>query len=236
MPYATFLRRFQALLLDAVVYIIASVLIVTIGVALQRASLTGGFALIMWLAFFFLYEPLTVWKFGGTAGHFLLNLRVVDDRTGRNIGLLRAILRYWVKGIVGLFSFVFMAVTQRHQALHDIMTSSTVQIREVSRAEPHHFRSARVPEPAGELPSKWRRVMVILAYSATAFVLAILGVSRYSSFECLELYICTPQEDLFWSLASFGWLAITAVVIIAGWKGRLPGCRRVRRSEDIGAV
>ena len=83
-----------------------------------------------------LYEPILVSRMGGTLGHYFTNLRVVDDRSGGNIGFARACARVVIKGVLGLYSFVILAATRRNQAVHDLLTRSTVQIRDPAKALP----------------------------------------------------------------------------------------------------
>ena len=66
-------------------------------------------------------------------------LRVVDDTTGGRIGFWKAVLRFWIKGILGILSFLTIAFTRGHQAIHDLYTFSTVQIRDAAKAQPHHY-------------------------------------------------------------------------------------------------
>jgi hypothetical protein len=40
-----------------------------------------------------------------------------------------------------------MSCARRHQALHDMMTRSTVQVRDPSKAAPHHYVLDREPPP-----------------------------------------------------------------------------------------
>jgi len=69
-----------------------------------------------------LYEPVLVSVTGSSIGHYLSNLRVVDDRTRGNVGFLKAIARLGIKTLLGVYSFLTMAVTSHHQAVHDLLT------------------------------------------------------------------------------------------------------------------
>ncbi len=80
-----------------------------------------------------------MWRGGGTLGHRFMNLQVVDNRTGGRVSLLKALARYVVKGLLGVFSFFTMSFSRRHQALHDLVTNSSVRIRNPSRAQPHQY-------------------------------------------------------------------------------------------------
>jgi hypothetical protein len=81
-----------------------------------------------------------------------MNLRVADEHTDARLGIGRALGRYVVKGLLGVFSFLSMAASRRHQALHDMMTRSTVQIRDPSKAQPHHYVVEKPPDDGSRQP------------------------------------------------------------------------------------
>jgi hypothetical protein len=55
-------------------------------------------------------------------------------------------------------------MTSRHQAVHDLLTRSTVQMRDLTKAQPYHFRGRRDPLTPQGMPSPIRRVAVIAVY------------------------------------------------------------------------
>ncbi|HEX5211817.1 MAG TPA: RDD family protein [Pseudolabrys sp.] len=141
--YARFTRRLRAVMIDSIVFmlILAGTLIAATSLGSDNIARILGFVVVAtWL----LYEPVLVSMTGGTIGHWRSNLRVVDD-AGGNISFGKAVIRVIIKTLLGWISFISMAATSRHQALHDIMTRSTVQIRDAANAEPHHFAQARAP-------------------------------------------------------------------------------------------
>ena len=141
--YATFPRRLNALSVDTLVLIGISA--VFLGLLSFVQSFDGpriGLVVLWWFVLLF-YEPLMVSFAGGTIGHYRLNLRVVDNRTDGNIPLLRSLIRFWVKVILGVFSFLSMSFTRRHQAVHDVVTNSSVQIRDALKAKPYHYTLGR---------------------------------------------------------------------------------------------
>src|SRR5260370_42592600 len=83
-----------------------------------------------------LYEPVLVSFTGGTLGHYFSNLRVVDERSGGNVSFLKACARVVIKGVLGWYSFIVMTSTRRNQAVHDLLTESTGQIRGPEKALP----------------------------------------------------------------------------------------------------
>ena len=172
-----------------------------------------------------LYDPVLVSTIGGTLGHRWTNLRVVDDDTGGNLPFGRALVRSLTKTVLGLPSFVFIGLTRRHQALHDLASRSTVQVRDLSRARPYHYvhERAETPEPAGV--SRLRRILVILAYLFAIYVVVSAISVLLVSYACLLDNVCTPGENLGVNVLTAAWLAATAWTIVRGWRGRLPGCR-----------
>jgi len=90
------------------------------------------------LVFLLLYEPVLVSATGGTLGHRWSNLHVVSERTGGNIGLGMAYVRLFVKGVLGIYSFLSMTLGERPLAIHDMASGSTVQIRDLEKSEPLH--------------------------------------------------------------------------------------------------
>ena len=223
--YARFSRRFWALALDGVVYLVSIVLLI---VVIEAAHGGARVAFLLWLGFLCLYEPVLVWRRGATLGHRAANLRVVDQRTGGNPTFLRAFGRFWLKAFVGLLAFAFMGTTRRHQALHDLAAGTTVEIKDPAKALPEHFVGERDPLPAEGLPSRLRRVVVILAYSVVSWLLLGITLITTESEQCLEHYTCSPEERLLGNILGLVFAGVLAACIIFGWTGRLLGARRTR--------
>jgi uncharacterized RDD family membrane protein YckC len=224
--YASFLARFRALVVDAAVLVAATLSLVFAAGALDapgagRAAVAGLVALTV------LYEPLLVSRFGATVGHRLCNLRIVSERTGQRPAFWAAFVRFAVKSALGLPSFVFMALTRRHQALHDRVAGTTVRIRDLDRARDYDFaweRSEAEIAPAG-LPSRARRVAAIIAYVAISSVVLSMTSVRVVPEACILTAACTPGDELRLQVVGAAWLAAVALCVIAGWRGRLWGAR-----------
>src|SRR5450631_2526346 len=131
--YARFSRRFRGILVDWMIAmaVIFGGLSVAIAVGNDNFSRALGFGAMLGLL---LYEPVLVSATGGTLGHYFNNLRVVDQQSGGNVSFLKACARVVIKGLLGWFSFVVLAATRRNQAIHDLLTRSTVQIRDAAKA------------------------------------------------------------------------------------------------------
>ena len=219
--YAAFGRRLWAVALDAMVAGFAIVAITIVGDLTRNVPGSGRVLVVLLYALIFLYEPLLVWGFGATIGQRAANLRVVDDATGGNPPFWRAFVRFVLKTVLGLPSFIAMAFTRRHQALHDKLTHTTVQIRNLDRAVEGDYHAERVedaPDPA--LPSPLRRIIIIALYSAGLFLVGIIEVVLFATlFHARDL-------DVLNNLFALLWVAGTLWVVIAGWQGVLIGARR----------
>jgi uncharacterized RDD family membrane protein YckC len=223
--YARFSRRFRALVTDGGIILVGVVAATMLTEVLADHAVATRALWIVVILGLVLYEPVLVACFGATLGHRWTNLRVVDDASGGNIGLLRAFARAWIKNILGLLSFVTMALTRRHQAIHDRLTHSTVQVRDLAKARAHQYNSAReVVVPAG-VPAAGRRIVVILVYMALGFLAMSIVAARLVAPLCLAESRCSAGDDLVFQVDGLVWVAVSALIIIAGWKGRLFGGR-----------
>ncbi len=122
--YPRLLRRIRAVLIDEVVLLAA--LIVwwfTIGVveAWSPVAKIGSLFLV-----FLTIDPVLVAYTGGTVGHHLMGLKVRDARRDSKVNLLVATARGFLRYFLGALSLVFIILTRRHQALHDLWTQTTV--------------------------------------------------------------------------------------------------------------
>ncbi|HKS86527.1 MAG TPA: RDD family protein [Pseudolabrys sp.] len=221
--YARFTRRVQGFYVDLIILmlIMTATLIVAVAFRSDNVGRVLGFTAVITLL---LYEPLLVSLTGSTLGHRYCNIRVVDDRHGGNIGYAKAVSRVIIKVVLGWYSFILMAATSRHQALHDLLTRSTVQIGDLARAKPHHFAQARTPLPEGT-PSRSRRIVVIVGYLTMWAILAGVVLVNTLSKRCLTYYACSGAEHAFEIIFNLGWLVGCAALVGLGWRGRLWGAR-----------
>lgn len=166
--YARFSRRLRGIMLDSILGLVAMaiVLLIAASSANDLVSRVTGF---VFVAALLLYEPLLVSFTGGTVGHHLTNLRVVDDRGG-NVSFPKAFARMVIKGVLGWYSFVILMATRRNQAVHDLVTRSTVQIRDPAKASPGQYVVERREPVAANMPPSWQRIIVILAYLPPLYV------------------------------------------------------------------
>ncbi len=166
-----------------------------------------------------------------SAGHWQKNLRVIDDRTGDNIGFVKAFVRFIIKSLLGIFSSIAMLVTRRRQSFHDVVTGTTVQIRDLAIADRHHYHEADPEIGRPGMPSAFRRVLVISEYMLLSFVVlqfisAMLIKSDLISVTCIHTTSrCSLAEHGMLTTLGIGLVAIWLVLIAKGWRGKLLGAR-----------
>jgi uncharacterized RDD family membrane protein YckC len=227
--YARFSRRVSAIVADWMIAIAIIFGALALGITVQSDNFSRGLGVAV-IAALLLYEPVLVSATGGTLGHYFTNLRVVDERGG-NVSFLKACARVILKGTLGWFSFVIMAATRRNQAVHDLLTRSTVQIRDLSKAMPGQYITERVELEASNMPSRRRRLLVTGGYLLAALVIylfAIEGIVTIAGLSnaCVDNNYCSAVERMFSVAADITLLLIIAAIITLGWRGRLFGARK----------
>ena len=230
--YASFTRRARALVIDSVVLSGILAVLVIVGDALSDVPGSGRTFVVILFGLFFLYEPVLVWWRGATIGHAMAQLRVVDERSGQNPGALQAFGRYMVKLVLGLFSFVTMALTRRHQAIHDLLTRTTVRVPDVSFAQPIDYHLERTNDPSWRPAPVWRRGVITLGYLALVYFAFVVVVANAVPSACFRAGACPEWRGLVIRAIGLAWVGASAAMIVAGWRGRLYGARSTRIIVD----
>lgn len=223
--YPRLLRRVRAALIDSVVFVLLFFLW-QLGVGFLGDDVHAAWKIAPFVAGLLIAEPgLVAWT-GGTVGHHVMGLRIRDSGTDENVGVVRATLRAALRVILGWVSLVLILVTRRHQAIHDYVSGTVVVLRRPSRL-PESERLAERAIPDGyDLPRGWHRAVVILLYLAGSVVLCSVIGALLMSDVCIYYEQCSPFEDTAAAALGVGWLAAGAAVVVFGWRGQLPGCRR----------
>lgn len=222
--YPTLRRRFQAFLIDSVIFLSC---FVGIAVLLADAELHGGIKFGLLVGIVLILEPGLVSVTGATVGHHLRGLRVEDAASGANLDIFRAVLRFAAKSILGLPSLLFVAVTRRHQAIHDYLSHSIVILRNPELYASHQALPERVDSGQYVLPSRGRRMAAIRGYSfLSLFPVSILVLTIEEI--CLRQTWCSIPSALLDLLSSVIWTALLIFLIVVGWQGRLWGSMRTR--------
>jgi uncharacterized RDD family membrane protein YckC len=224
--YATFTGRARALLVDSSLVAAVSVATLIIGDALGNVP---GVGRVVWLVLFFagfLYEPLFIWRRGATIGHARNHLVVTNVDSDKPPGFLRALCRYFVKVVLGIPSFLSMGLTRRHQAIHDLLTRTCVRVVGDHEVPSHDYHLEGTVDTSG-LPSPGRRVIVIALYLVVAFFVIGVGDIVLLSPGCVRGQSCSPGDDVLNVVLNVLWLIGSGLLIVVGWRGHLPGARRL---------
>lgn len=84
----------------------------------------------------------------------------------------------------------------------------------------------------GTLPSKHRRLLVILVYTVATLLILVALFSLVISDECASFGQCTRQDDLLGVILLLLFLGAAASILTLGWRGQLPGARRLDHPVD----
>ena len=223
--YPRLLRRVRAFLIDLVLFIIIIyVWMISLQVLGESHVVLKILALIVPIM---VLEPGLVAFTGGTPGHHIMGLRIRDASRDENIGILRATARALIRTFLGWLSFIFVLVTQKHQALHDYFTSTIVVLRRPETHPTHEKFAARTEDHAQFLyPSKSRRVVVIFLYVSLSFIAVSALGAALLSLECSTTNRCSPLENIIANVIGISWFLCAGAIIVLGWRGLLYGCRR----------
>jgi uncharacterized RDD family membrane protein YckC len=227
--YARFGRRLRAIVIDWFLLVVLTFSALSVAAAARSDEISRGLGIFVVIVLV-LYEPLLVSLTGGTLGHYFANLRVVDQRDGGNVSFGKALARAVLKGVLGWFSFIVMTATRRNQAVHDLLTRSTVQIRDPAKARPYHYIVERTDLQAANLPSLPHRFAVIgasllLVCLAYAAVLAAGSAAGAFAPDCHNHEGCRVFNGVFVFISGILWLTACAACIGWGWSGMLFGVR-----------
>lgn len=218
--YGSFPRRLRAAVVDGAVLLII-LLLTLIGVEVTGSSA----AFILGIAVIALYDPVLVSTRGQTVGHRLMGLSVAEESHDARINFPRALARSVLKTVLGIPSFLLMAVTRRHQAIHDRVTKSVVVRSSRVGHAPADFHSERSDSQLLANVSVPRRIVAIVLYSVIGFLVAALAYVPLTSEACLVYDDCSVRDDLVNVVLGVIWLMALGTIMILGWRGRLPGAR-----------
>jgi uncharacterized RDD family membrane protein YckC len=228
------LRRVRAFLIDSSIF---AVLLYAWMISLPLLEGSPIAVKIAWLVIpLLIVDPVLVAFSGGSPGHHVMGLRVRDAAQDRNIGIVRSLARTVIRSLLGWLSFVFVLVTQRHQALHDYFTSTVVVLRRPESVPAHEQFAARIENTMlYRYPSKLRRVAVIVLYLVLEFVLLSVLTWVVSSKECLNSHRCSTADFMLSRALSILWLLGFGAIVVLGWRGLLFGVRRETLPQDVSA-
>jgi uncharacterized RDD family membrane protein YckC len=123
--YAELVDRLKAAITDGLVFVGLMFLVTNIFSTMENVPTSAR--IIAFIGIFGLYEPLFVSLFGGTIGHYVNGLRVKrDNNLKKNIAFPMAIVRYFIKMILGIISLFTVSSNDESKAIHDTVVHSVV--------------------------------------------------------------------------------------------------------------
>lgn len=123
--YPLILERIQSILIDSILIVAAMIIISDI---LSNFKDVPTWLRAVLLISIFLYEPIST-TFGGTIGNNIKGIRVrKNDNETQGINIIQAIIRYFLKLLLGWLSFISIFSSNKKRAIHDIV-SGTVMIK-----------------------------------------------------------------------------------------------------------
>jgi len=226
MHYANYSRRIQAVILDSFV-----LLVLFIGTAflLSKVPIHTYWKIGIVANLMIFLEPLLVTFTGASLGHHAKMLRVQNGNTGKNLTFVAAFVRFVIKTVLGWISVFLIFTTKRHQALHDVVVGSVVVMNKRAQNKGLEGVTEQVFQEEGfAYPSIFRRLLIIILYTVGIFIIGSLLFALLLSEACLFQDHCKNMELFIQQTLSLFLMVLTFIVIAAGWKSGLWGCRRVR--------
>jgi len=224
--YPRLVRRVRAYLVDQMVLL--AVVAAWLALLPWMQEWSPAQRILVLFGLLLLAEPCLVSWTGGTIGHHVMRLRVRDAHTERNLGLIRATFRALLRLMLGWLSLLFILLTRRRQALHDVLLNSVVVIGR-PKGLPAYDLIAALPfhlDRAAGMPSRWRRMLIVLVYLLAATVAVSATAGHLISSQCSSNDVCTGAEEIAQAVLGWAWLAAVVVIVVLGVRGRLWGARR----------
>lgn len=218
------LRRVRASLIDSVINIL---IIILWWIVLPYLQLLPGPAklalpIMLWLVL----DPLLVSTTGGTVGHHIMKIKIVDTRSLHRIGLLRALCRSILRTWLGWLSLIFTLCTKNHQALHDLVLRSCVLLTHPEVMPASERRTQQLPDKNYNYPPIWRRTLLVILYLLLWLFAFYIASNLLVSNSCAYNFQCTNPEKALHLMMSLIFWFVAGVILVFGCRGLLPGARR----------
>lgn len=216
-------KRLQAMLVDSVA--VGACLLIPVYFIVTFDVENG--AIKSFLLFFpvLTLEPFMVSITGGSLGHHLAGIKVVDEQTQKPITLIRSYFRFLVKIAFGIYSLLSILFTQRYQAIHDIAAHSVVLFKAPENATPAQRVPERMKSSEQAHASVGRIMIVTLAYCFVVFMGFVFTLLALVSNDCATLQICSASEINTSNYLTLLFIALELITIIASASRWLPGTK-----------
>lgn len=220
MKYPALVLRIRAMCIDLIVFVF---LFWAVFLLIWKVQFSNDSLKIVVLSVpLLLFEPMCMSISGSTIGQHLVGIKVASRKTGKNLFILRAILRYVVKVVVGFYSVITMAVTHRRQSFHDVVSGSVVLFKDDARAPERYILRENVNDDRVK-PGILRRLAVILLYLFLVNIVFGFLSLFLAPAECWGGGPCTESREMRVVLASIAFIGSVLLILVLGCLCKLPG-------------
>lgn len=123
--YPSITERLKAAFVDALILI--TLMFGFSQLFMLFAEVSDQMRIIAFAFIFVFYDPLLTSLLGGTIGHLVMGLNVKKaSNEESNISFGFALLRFTLKGALGLISILTMGASEKKQAIHDLAAQSVI--------------------------------------------------------------------------------------------------------------
>lgn len=123
--YAGVTDRIKAIFADSVVLVIFMIIVTYVFALFEDVPDNARIAAFVFI--FFLYDPIFTSSFGGTLGHMMFGIRVKREKNQvRNILFPLALIRFFLKALLGWISLLTVSGNEKRKAIHDYVAGSVV--------------------------------------------------------------------------------------------------------------
>lgn len=125
MNYASLSDRIKAFTIDQILLIVT--MFITSELLSNFENVPTSIRIILFISFFFLYEPICISFFKGTIGQQYINIKVEKDNDqGTAVNFFLVIIRNLLKYSLGWISLLTISSSPKKQAVHDSIVKSIV--------------------------------------------------------------------------------------------------------------
>ena len=222
--YASLARRLRATLIDGLLLLALCITLpmVSFQFGISDGAINGW---LIWAPLLFL-EPILVSFWGRTVGESLYGLCVVT-KNGNRCSLPTAMLRYYSKALLGVWSVFYVLFSDKRQTIHDIITGTVVIVTPAKLSkDPDISSEGDIRDENYVYPSSIRRFIAFVGW----YILSIIGSIIFLSIVVVVIgdrERGTPAWVNQWLTLIDVFVLLLLTMLAAD--GRLPGAKRILR-------
>jgi uncharacterized RDD family membrane protein YckC len=227
--YPKFTLRLRAIWIDGI--IIALLLFLTALILAKTSIVLTQVSGYLIFAVILSIEPLLIAFTGASIGQRISGICVQRKSDSRPPSIVVSYLRYLIKIPLGSFSIFTIFTTKKYQAIHDLVCSTVVVIKDPKKVKQHHVLSERAnKEDLYFYPAMIRRAVIILLYWVLAAILFVILTTVVVYFTCITPETCGVFPEILLMILSLCFWVVILAILIYGWNGFMYGARRIPKN------